>query len=159
MAALPDFGLSLGGGGGEGGIAIPVAGMAAAASGGGANAAGGGSRGPAVEKKVKAAAPKPSEASDGCIEETTKPKAISKVTPQYIGSAAHAANVEGVCKVEIRVGADGDVIDSRILQGIGHGMDEIVIAATKQWKFNPATRCGKPVESRHIVSMRFQLGD
>ena len=62
-------------------------------------------------------------------------------------------------KVEFRVGADGEVIDAKVLQGLGHGLDQAAIAAAKRWKFSPATRCGKPVESRHIVSMRFQLGD
>jgi protein TonB len=156
MAALPDFGISLSGGG-EGGIAIPVAGLMAA-SGAAANAGPAAARGPAPEKRVKASAPKPSDAPSGCIEEPTKPKAIEKAQPQYVDEA-RAANVEGVVKVEFRVGADGEVIDAKVLQGLGHGLDQAALAAAKRWKFNPATRCGKPVESRHIVSMRFQLGD
>ena len=35
------------------------------------------------------------------------------------------------------------MIDVRIVQGLGHGLDESAVAAAKRWKFNPATRCGK----------------
>jgi protein TonB len=129
-----------------------------AAAGPGANGGSSGARGPASEKRVKAAAPKPSDAADGCVEEPTKPKAIEKAQPQYVDEA-RAANIEGVVKVEFRVGADGEVIDAKVLQGLGHGLDQAALAAAKRWKFSPAMRCGKPVESRHVVSMRFQLGD
>jgi protein TonB len=88
MAALPDFGIALSGGG-EGGIAVPVAGMTANA--GPQRAAGSNP----TEKKVRGPAPKPSDAADACVEEPTKPKSTEKVSPQY-SDEARAANVEGV---------------------------------------------------------------
>jgi protein TonB len=151
MAALPDFGISLSGGG-EGGIAVPVAGITANA--GAQHAA---ANAP-TEKKVRGPAPKPSDAADACMEEPTKPKSTEKVSPQY-SDEARAANVEGVVKVELTINAAGEVVDARVLSGLGHGLDQAAIVAGKRWKFTPAMRCGKPVESKHIVSMRFQLGD
>ncbi|HKQ70770.1 MAG TPA: energy transducer TonB, partial [Polyangiaceae bacterium] len=103
-------------------------------------------------------APKPSDAADSCIEEATKPKAVEKAQAQYVDEA-RAANVEGVVKVEMRVSATGEVVDAKVLSGLGHGLDQAAIAAAKRWKFNPATKCGKPVEAKYTVSMRFQLGD
>jgi protein TonB len=153
MAALPDFGLSLSGGG-EGGIAIPVAGMIAAATASRAAGPAGGSA--PTEKRVKAAAPKPTEASDGCVEDPIKPKAVSRSQPQYVDEA-RAANIEGVVRFEVRIGLDGEVIDVKILQGLGHGLDQSVLATVKTWKFNPGTRCGKPVESRYVSQIRFGL--
>src|SRR5882757_7912270 len=55
MAALPDFGIALGGGV-EGGIAVPMGGMAANA----ANQRAAGAAGP-TEKKVRGPAPKPTD--------------------------------------------------------------------------------------------------
>jgi protein TonB len=154
MAALPDFGLSLSGGG-EGGIAIPLAGMIAAA--GTVNrAAGPAAGGGGGEKRVKAAAPKPTDASDGCVEDPIKPKPVSRSQPQYVDEARNAS-IEGVVKFELRIGPDGEVIDVRILQGLGHGLDQSVLATVKTWKFNPGTRCGKPVESRYVSQIRFGL--
>jgi protein TonB len=151
MAALPDFGISLGGGV-EGGIAVPVGGMAANA------AAGNAAAGAAPERKVRGTAPKPSDGASVCVEEPVKPKPIERTAPQY-SDEARAANVEGVVKVELSVNASGDVVDARILSGLGHGLDQAALVAAKRWKFNPATRCGKPIDSKHVVSMRFQLGD
>jgi periplasmic protein TonB len=153
MAALPDFGISLGGGADGAGIAVPIAGQSSA----GPERAVAGGGGPA-EKKVKGPAPKPTDAADACVEEATKPKSVDKVQPQYTDEA-RSANVEGVVKVEFRIDANGDVVDARVISGLGHGLDQAALAAAKRWKFNPATKCGKPVESRHVVSMRFQLGD
>jgi|SRR5450432_1680572 len=152
MAALPDFGISLGGGADGVGIAVPVAGMANA--GPERAAAAGGSQ----EKRVKGPAPKPTDAADACVEEATKPKSVDRVQPQYTDEA-RSANVEGVVKVEFRIDANGDVIDAHVISGLGHGLDQAALAAAKRWKFSPATKCGKPVESRHVVGMRFQLGD
>ncbi|SRR6266542_1021283 len=152
MAALPDFGIALGGGV-EGGIAVPMAGIAANAA--GQNAAGGAGT---AEKRVHGPAPKPSDASGACVEDPTKPKALERTAPQY-SDEARAANIEGVVKIELSVSATGDVVDARVLSGLGHGLDQAALVAAKRWKFSPAMRCGKPVESKHVVSMRFQLGD
>jgi protein TonB len=151
MAALPDFGISLGGGV-EGGIAVPMGAVAANAA---DHAAATEAK---ADKKVRGTAPKPNQAADACVEEAVKPKPIERTAPQY-SDEARAANVEGVVKVELSVNAAGDVVDARILSGLGHGLDQAALVAAKRWKFNPATRCGKPIESKHVVSMRFQLGD
>jgi protein TonB len=153
MAALPDFGIALSGGG-EGGIAVPVAGFTAnaAAKGPGATTA-------AVEKKVRGPAPKPSDASDACVEEATRPKPVERSQPQYIGSAAQSAGVEGVLRVEVSVDASGDVVDAHVVEGSNPKLDELALPAAKHWKFNPATKCGKPIPSKFTITMRFKLGD
>lgn len=130
--------------------------MAAGGSGAGngprTSGAGGG------DKKVKGPAPKPTDVVDSCLEETVKAKPTEKAQPQYTDQA-RSANVEGVVKVEFTLNASGEVSDVRVVQGLGHGLDESAVAAAKRWKFNPATRCGKPVVAKFVVTMRFQLGD
>jgi protein TonB len=152
MAALPDFGIALGGGV-EGGIAVPVAGMAA-------NAAAQHARGAAApsEKKVRGPAPKPTDAADACVEEPIKPKALERVTPQA-SDEAKASNIEGVVTVECTVSASGEVVDARVTSGLGHGLDENAVVAAKRWKFSPATKCGKPIEAKYVIRMRFVAGD
>jgi periplasmic protein TonB len=153
MAALPDFGIALSGGG-EGGIAVPVAGITANA--GAQHAAGANA---ATEKKVRGPAPKPSDGADACVEEPTKPKPVQKTLPQYVGSAAQSAGVEGVLQVEFTVDASGDVVDVRVVSGSNPKLDELVLPAAKRWKFNPATKCGKPIPSKYVSTMRFTLGE
>jgi protein TonB len=57
--------------------------------------------------------------------------------------------------VEITIDERGTVIDERLLQGLGHGIDERVIAAVREWQFRPATRNGVPVPSKHDVHFHF----
>src|SRR5258706_920040 len=90
MAALPDFGISLGGGADGVGIAVPIGGTASAGPERVAAAGGG-----AAEKKVRGPAPKPTDVADACVEEATKSKSVDRVQPQYTDEA-RSANVEGV---------------------------------------------------------------
>ena len=143
MAALPDFGLALGGSGG-GGIAIPTGGSHAEPA--------GSARGP------RGPAPKPRPTDDGCAEEATRPKALGMVQPQYTDSA-RAAGVEGRVRVQLAIDASGAVTSASIASGLGHGLDESAVAAAKRMKFSAATRCGKGVDATFVVSMRFVLGE
>ncbi len=142
----PDFGVTLSGGGGGGGPAI---------AGGGGGAPGGTGTGPAsaeTVRKVLAPAPK----ADTCEEPTKKPKAIAVPQPAYT-EAARAAGVSGRVRVEITVDERGHVAKVRVLEGLGHGLDEAALAAARAATFEAATRCGKPVAATFTVAMRFAL--
>jgi protein TonB len=137
---LPDFGLSLGGGAGAGGIAVPQ---------GRPNSA------PAPQRVVKQlAAPAAQAASDGCEEPSGKPKPISVPQPAYT-EAARSAGVEGRVRVQLTVDEQGTVADVRVLQGLGHGLDEAALAAARSARFEPALRCGRPTRATFTISMRF----
>lgn len=143
--ALPDFGLSLSGGTGSGGLAVP-------AGGGGT----GSDPAPAAPtaKKVQALAPKP---DDDCTESIAKPKPLSTPQASY-NDRAREAKVEGKVRIEVQVDERGKVTSARVLSGLGHGLDESALAAARQWTFTPGTRCGKAASSPFVLSMRFVLG-
>jgi protein TonB len=141
LAAMPDLGISMSGGTGPG-IAVPAPQAAAAAQ--------------PTSKAVdapKAAAPKP---ADDCTEEPIKPKPLGAVQPAYT-EAARSAGVEGKVRVQLTVDETGAVSAASVMSGLGYGLDEAAVAAAKRMKFNPGTRCGRPVASRFVVSMRFAL--
>jgi protein TonB len=127
LDALPDFGLSLSGTGG-GGLAVPAAAAAAPVA-------------SATTRVVeRTLAPK---AADDCDEPPGKPKLVSHATPAYTEDA-RSAGITGKVRVEIRVDERGRVVDVRLLQGLGHGLDEAALAAARSARFEPALRCGKP---------------
>jgi protein TonB len=144
MDALPDFGLTLSGGVGPGGIAVPTGNAAAAPT----------------EKKVQVDKPPPRvlapALTDACAEPLVKPKPIRVPQPAYT-EAARSANIEGRVRVEVSVDAEGRVTGVRILSGLGHGLDEAALASARQASFSPATRCGKPVSTTFVIAMRFSL--
>jgi protein TonB len=127
LDALPDFGLSLSGTG-SGGLALPA--VAAASS-------------------VTSAAPKVIErtlapkAADECEEPPAKPKLVSHPSPAYTEDA-RSAGISGKVRVEISVDEHGRIVGVRLLQGLGHGLDEAALAAARSARFEPAVRCGKP---------------
>ena len=57
--------------------------------------------------------------------------------------------------VEITIDAQGAVVEERLLQGLGHGVDERVIAVLRDWHFHPATRNGVAIPSKHDVHFHF----
>jgi periplasmic protein TonB len=148
IADLPDFGLSLTGGVDGTGIALPAGGNAK----GGPRAA---APVKAAPRKLSAALPGAS-ALDPCEEPAAKPK--PRNVPQPLGTeAARAAGVEGKVRVQLTVDETGHVVDVKLLQGLGYGLDEAALAAAKRAEFEPAVRCGKPTRATFNISMRFTL--
>jgi protein TonB len=145
LDALPDFGLTLSSGaGGPGGIALPAGGGRAAA--------------PSAEPQAKTAAPQVQapRPADECAEPLVKPKPKGVSSPAYT-SAAREANIEGKVRIEVTVGASGNVTNARVIAGLGYGLDEAALAAARRATFEPGTRCGKPVTATFVIAMRFSL--
>jgi protein TonB len=143
-ADVPDFGVSLGSGSAGGGLAVP----------GGPRAESAPAARTQVSKKLLAApAPTP---RDACTEAPVKPKVISISQPAYT-QEARDANIAGKVRVELTVDATGKVASARVLEGLGHGLDDAALAAARAATFEPATRCGKAASATFVVAMRFAL--
>lgn len=65
------------------------------------------------------------------------------------------AGLQGDVVVEVTISDQGLVVDEKLLQGLGHGIDEKVIAALRDWRFRPATRNGIAIPSKHDVHFHF----
>jgi protein TonB len=144
---LPDFGLALSGGVDGTGIALPVGNSTRQPAAGPAK--------PPAPKRLTAVAA-PTNALDPCEDPPAKPK--PKSVPQPAGTeAARAAGVEGKVRVQLTVDESGHVVDVKLLQGLGYGLDEAALAAARQAEFEPAVRCGKPTRATFNISMRFTL--
>ena len=44
-----------------------------------------------------------------------------------------------------------------VLEGLGHGLDEVALTAARAATFEPGTRCGKPTSATFVIAMRFAL--
>ena len=137
LEALPDFGLSLSGG--SGGVSIPMGEVAAE---------------PAERALAKTLARPALAKSDECTEPLVKPKALSRPTPAYTAEA-RAAGISGKVRVEIVVDEHGHVSAVRVLDGLGHGLDEAAVTAARAMTFDAAARCGKPVTATFKIGFTF----
>jgi periplasmic protein TonB len=110
---------------------------------------------PRPRPKVLAAAP-PEQGDDGCPDAPVKPKPVTVLQPAYTDDA-RAAQIEGKVRVEITVGPDGVVTSVRVIQGLGHGLDEAALEAAKGSTFEAGSKCGKPIAMTFTIGMRFSL--
>lgn len=65
------------------------------------------------------------------------------------------SGIQGDVIVEITIDAQGMVVAERLLQGLGQGVDDRVIAVLRDWRFHPATRNGVAIPSKHDVHFHF----
>jgi len=80
-------------------------------------------------------------------------------TPPVIPSlAAQRGDVHGYVTLQVRVGTDGSVIDVTVANDpLGLGCGEAAADAVRNWRFNPATQGGEPVEVTTTVQVRFDV--
>lgn len=57
--------------------------------------------------------------------------------------------------IEVTIDSQGNVVETKIVQSIGHGIDEKIEATLRRWHYQPATLDGTPVPSRHDVHFHF----
>ena len=88
----------------------------------------------------------------------TLPTVVREVKPKYTPEAMER-KIQGSVRLETVVLETGDVGDVVIARSLDaeYGLDQQAIAATKQWKFKPGTKDGKPVAVWVIIELTFTL--
>jgi periplasmic protein TonB len=84
------------------------------------------------------------------------PRLVREVKAQYTDEARRRS-LSGDVILEIIVRRDGSVGDVKVLQGLGAGLDQRAVEAVRQWRFDPATRKGAPVDVVVEVAVEFML--
>jgi len=89
---------------------------------------------------------------DAPAADLSQPMATRKVDPAYPLQLMRE-NVHGTVILYAVIHADGSVGDVRVLRGVDDRLDRFASEAVQQWKFEPATRNGTPVD----VEATFQI--
>lgn len=87
---------------------------------------------------------------------TTPVEILSKPKPKYT-EEGRKLKIEGEVRLEVQFTATGEVRVIRVVQGLGHGLDEQAVRAAEQIKFKPAQREGQSVDSSATLHIIFQL--
>ena len=74
--------------------------------------------------------------------------------PPDLETAEHAA---GICRVSFIVNSSGQPEQIVIERGISASMDPAILAAVRQYRFQPALLHGRPVPVRAVLSIRVNL--
>jgi len=65
--------------------------------------------------------------------------------------------IEGEVLLQVVFTASGQVQVERIVQGLGHGLDESAIQAAQKIQFKPALKDGQPADFQAVLHILFQL--
>src|SRR5215471_4699136 len=97
--------------------------------------------------KKKAAATGPAD---------TTPNITDKPRPEYTAEG-RSLKIEGDVVIDLVFLANGSIQINRVVNGLGHGLDESAVRAAQQIKFKPAKREGEPVDFPARVRIEFRL--
>lgn len=84
-----------------------------------------------------------------------KPGFAIRFTDPRISRSAMPSDLQGDVVVELTIDTEGNVIGEKLLQGLGHGIDEMVIATLRDWHFRPATRNGVAIPFKYDAHFHF----
>ncbi len=85
-----------------------------------------------------------------------RPKLLHYVEPEFSPKSKEAF-VEGTVKISTVVTPDGVPTNYRVLSGLNAEEDRTAVEALKQWRFQPGTKGGQPVNVRVTVEIDFHL--
>jgi len=86
-----------------------------------------------------------------------EPVLIHKVAPQY-PKEAKDEGVQGTVVVEAKIGRDGHVVETRVVEDPDPRLSEAACHAVGQWRYEPILdEDGQPLEVLFTVTVRFSL--
>jgi protein TonB len=86
----------------------------------------------------------------------TAPKAVYMTDPEY-SQKARKKKINGTVVVAMIVTPEGRVRDVKVAKSLDEGLDKQALAAVRTWRFEPATKDGKPVAVHMNVEVDFRL--
>ena len=122
-----------------------------------ADAVAGKEKADAVAAKEKAAAAARAKARLAPVRvggQIMPPRKIKDVTPVY-PELARSARVSGAVAIEATIGADGKVIDAKVVRSVPL-LDQAALDAVKQWEYLPTLLNGVPVPVLITVTVNFK---
>jgi len=86
-----------------------------------------------------------------------RPPTILKSTPALYTDEARTRSIEGTVTILAEVSSDREIKYTRVLKGLGFGLDEAATASVREWALSPATRNGAPAEVVAQIDVEFNL--
>jgi len=87
------------------------------------------------------------------------PEVIEYSAPPLYSDEARNRKVEGVVTLEVVIDAAGRTGLTRVVRGLGFGLDDNARLAVRHWQFAPARQHGIPIESIATIDVTFSLAN
>jgi TonB family protein len=95
---------------------------------------------------------------DKALNGMTPPRPIKQKPPEFT-EQVRKEKVHGIVTLAVVVTREGNVVDVRVMNGCGRGLDEEAVKAVRTWKFKPAIKDGRPVAVQIFVEVDFHRND
>ena len=86
-------------------------------------------------------------------DDNSRPRMSGFVFPEF-SKEERDAELEGSVELEVRVHKDGSVHDIKVLRGLEMELDQRVVEAVREARFEPARKAGKPISSLMRIRVR-----
>jgi protein TonB len=70
---------------------------------------------------------------------------------------ARRAGVEGTVYIQAKINKNGDVVEAKVLKGLGAGLDDEALNAVKLTRFISGKQRGRPVNVQMVIPIKFVL--
>lgn len=101
----------------------------------------------------------PTTMNDDLLSRAVSPAVlVTRTEPEY-SPEAKKAKLQGTVVLFATVGIEGVPTAIRVIRQLGLGLDEAASKAVAQWRYRPAMKGGRPVESNLTVEVNFRLFD
>jgi TonB family protein len=84
------------------------------------------------------------------------PEKLSGAPPSY-SAEAREAGLGGTVVLQAIIDEGGNVTDVQVLKELPMGLSEEAVKAVETWKFKPATKDGRAVRVRHVLTVNFVI--
>jgi TonB family protein len=112
---------------------------------------------PAAPKDLDQNKPAESQSDSTSKRNITAPRVIHHPNPEYT-KEGKKNKIQGSVWVVGTVGPDGKITETRVVRGLGYGLDEKALEILKKWRFEPAMIDGKiPTAAKINVEVGFYL--
>lgn len=87
------------------------------------------------------------------------PEVIEYSAPPLYSDEARNRKIEGVVTLDVVIDAAGRASVTRVVRGLGFGLDDNARLAVRHWQFAPARQHGVPIESIATIDVTFSLAN
>jgi TonB family protein len=111
---------------------------------------------PPAEQRTGAGTRSTTEGSTaGGTGDASRTRLIRRVEPEY-PAEARTRQIQGSVILDVQIGSDGAVRNITVVNG-DPVLGEAAVAAVRQWRYQPSSVAGRPVEMQTRITIRFTL--
>ena len=84
------------------------------------------------------------------------PRVVHKVDPEY-PPELRREGITGIVTIQALIDSTGRLLQPSIVRSADHRLDELALAAVRQWRFKPGTVNGEPADVVFLVDVKFSI--